>query len=73
MKGWGKPLLIVVLLAAALCARLWYPQGAKTMSRWLLGPEDNCVVQVFYALDDVMGRGPAAVAEVFQEARHGLS
>lgn len=72
MAVWGKRLLLAVTAAAAVCGRLWYPQGAAVVDRWMTGPEDNCVAAVFAALDTWMEQGFGETVPVLWVERYGL-
>lgn len=57
----------LLLCAAAVAARLWWPGTAAWAERWFLGPEDNQVAQAFSALENGMGDGVGAAVEAFCE------
>lgn len=53
---------VQLVLAALLCAltfglKRWYPQTAQTLRPWIIGQEDNRVMQAFSALTDTMQQG----------------
>lgn len=51
-----------LVVAALLCAlsfglKQWYPQAAQTLRPWIIGQEDNRVMQAFSALTETMEQG----------------
>ena len=49
--------LSLLLCAAALAAKLWYPQAAGALEAWITGGEDGCVAEAFAAFRDSMALG----------------
>ena len=72
MAVWKKRLLIAVIAAAAVCGRLWYPQGTEVVGRWMTGAEDNRVAAAFAALDMWMDQGFGDTVPVLWVERYGL-
>lgn len=72
MAVWKKRFLLAVIAAAAVGGRLWYPQGAAAVGRWMLGPDDNRVAAVFAALDTWMEQGFGKAVPVLWVERYGL-
>ena len=67
----------VLLCMMTLAAKHWYPQGAQAFLPWIVGEEDNCVLQAFSALNGSMeqGGGIAQAVQVFytEMTGHGVS
>ena len=60
-RGWAIRIVVsLLLLTAALAAKLWYPQGADAVEAWMAGQEGNCVQEAFAALEDSIGDGDSA-------------
>lgn len=72
MAVWEKRLLLAVIAAAAICGRLWYPQGAGAVDRWMTGPANNRVAAAFAALDTWMEQGFGETVPALWVERYGL-